>query len=233
MDDNIAGRAFTLYLCRHGESMTNIDGLPENSPLARYPPLSQRGERQAELLGGRFGDVPLSAVFSSGFERAAATAHSIIKKQPAGGCEKIFILPDLSECGELGDESSLEGLCERHPAVPAPDVTIPPLFPDTNRDGAWQYERAQGVFSYFAEHYSNGEYIAAVTHAGFLNYLVMAALGLHPQDKRYKMNFYNTGVTKIIFYVGGVSADGARCKIDYLNDAWHLRAENCPYLRGS
>ena len=72
-----------LYLVRHGESMGNA-GLADTlcDELKNDPPLTEKGERQADLLGRYFADLPLDALLASGMRRALQTAEAVRFYQP-------------------------------------------------------------------------------------------------------------------------------------------------------
>ncbi|GAB3973122.1 histidine phosphatase family protein [Streptomyces sparsus] len=80
-----------LWLARHGEATEDEHAL------------SERGRRQAELLGERFSRVPLSAVHHGPLHRAAETARLVGGRLPG--------VP-LHECEAAGDYL---------PHIPAPD----------------------------------------------------------------------------------------------------------------
>ncbi|MFN3598114.1 MAG: phosphoserine phosphatase PspA [Aquificaceae bacterium] len=65
-----------LYLVRHAESQWN--------PIGRYqglldPELSERGKKQAKLLGKHFKNITLHAVYSSPLKRTMQTALSLVE----------------------------------------------------------------------------------------------------------------------------------------------------------
>jgi probable phosphoglycerate mutase len=82
--------AATLVLVRHGESTWIVEGRFQGR---QDPPLSERGQRQADLVAARLGDphaastLPIPArppvgVWHSPLERARATAERIAHAQP-------------------------------------------------------------------------------------------------------------------------------------------------------
>jgi broad specificity phosphatase PhoE len=70
--------ALELILVRHGEQ--DIAGFP-NAPVgdAIDPPLSARGNKQAEAVGLRFSTQHIDVVYSSNLERAHETGHQIAR----------------------------------------------------------------------------------------------------------------------------------------------------------
>ena len=62
-----------LYIARHGESLGNT-----GEDTGPDPKLSQKGKKQASLLGERMKNVKLDAVFSSPLIRAVETAEATI-----------------------------------------------------------------------------------------------------------------------------------------------------------
>lgn len=67
----------TLYLVRHGETSWNLEG--------RYqghldPPLTERGQRQAEATAEQLAPLGLAAIYSSDLTRAYQTAVALAEK---------------------------------------------------------------------------------------------------------------------------------------------------------
>lgn len=71
-------RMMTFYVMRHGETELNRAGVFQGHMDV---PLSDKGRRQAELLGEALAGVRFDAVYSSDLSRAADTARAIMKHQ--------------------------------------------------------------------------------------------------------------------------------------------------------
>lgn len=70
-----------VYLIRHGEALSNVSdlgGLDRNSSNF----LTERGLKQAKLLGKRFKRMKINAIYSSDIPRAIQTAEAILKYHP-------------------------------------------------------------------------------------------------------------------------------------------------------
>lgn len=110
--------ACEIVLVRHGQSQPYVSGQP--FPLIDGhgdPVLSPRGEWQAERVGERLRDHPISAIYASSLTRTQQTAAPLAA---ARGLD-IAIDPDLREVF-MGDwEGGLfrEKAAEDHPAVAA------------------------------------------------------------------------------------------------------------------
>ena len=75
-----------LLLIRHGENdFVKTGKLPGQSAGIH---LNERGQKQAEALGGALKDVPLKAIYSSPLERAVETA------MPIAQARKLEIIPE-------------------------------------------------------------------------------------------------------------------------------------------
>ena len=70
----------TVLLVRHGRTTANAGGV-----LAGWTPgvrLDETGRGQAQALGRRLADVPLSAVVSSPLERCRETVAELLAERP-------------------------------------------------------------------------------------------------------------------------------------------------------
>ncbi len=66
-----------IYITRHGETLLNTLDCFQGSSDAPETYLTQRGIRQAELLGRRLQDTPIDLILSSPLKRAVDTASII------------------------------------------------------------------------------------------------------------------------------------------------------------
>ena len=85
-----------LYLVRHGEQQNAEHGLPDG-------PLSPRGKRQAQLLAGRIGGLPLTAAWHSPLQRASETAKIIAQRLPSIVPEPSALLFDCVPTGKTAE----------------------------------------------------------------------------------------------------------------------------------
>ncbi len=108
------------YAVRHGESLHNIKKSPSlNSSL------SPLGRQQALAVARRFGNLAISAIYSSPFTRCIETAQRLAERLRI----PIWIHPELFEFHNLppGTEADMElhpieDICRRHAGTrPCPD----------------------------------------------------------------------------------------------------------------
>lgn len=84
---------FYLYLIRHGQTPTNLDG--NTIGQTGDSPLTERGREQAQLLGERLAykdPISLDRIYSSDYVRAHETA-----KIATGNNQPIILVPELRE----------------------------------------------------------------------------------------------------------------------------------------
>ena len=94
-----AVKILDLYLVRHGESFGNTGGDKDFTDDRRFdPPLTPRGERQAQLLAEYFSALPIDAIFSSGLRRSVHTAHEVVMHQPENGAKQVEVHKVFTEC---------------------------------------------------------------------------------------------------------------------------------------
>ncbi len=105
-----------ILLIRHGQSAAYVEGQP--FPLVDGqgdPPLSPLGEWQAERLGERLADEPITAMYCSTLQRTAQTAAPTAARL---GLD-VTVVPDLREIhigvGEGGEFRRMAA--DGHPAV--------------------------------------------------------------------------------------------------------------------
>ncbi|RKN38888.1 histidine phosphatase family protein [Micromonospora endolithica] len=186
-----------LLLARHGEQEQDGAGL------------SERGRRQAVLLGERLSRVPLAAVHHGPLPRAAETAALVARSLPGVPVHAT----DLA-----GDH--------------LPHRTDPAGLPSAYArflDGLTEAERVDGprVTAAAARHFGRppdaGDVTElVVTHAFLVGWLVRDALDA-PEPRWLGLNPLNCGLTVIRY------TDGLPPRLVAFNDAAHLPAE----LRGT
>ncbi len=218
---------FELYLIRHGESRGNAGYGRDNLTLkeACDPVLTEKGISQAQAAGRHLADIDFDAFYSSGLLRAARTAGEIMKCQSKE--KKLNVFPQLTEVG-MGSEyagadiEELREFCPTAQRADGVDPTIPLISYSSHDDEAGLFDRAEQVVKYFCEKYKNGERIVAVSHAAFITYIVFYIMGFKNNMPKFDISFYNTGITRIIFYKEGTNPYGD-IVFEYINDTTHLK----------
>lgn len=203
----------TVYLIRHAEAEGNVGRRCHgwyNSLL------TQKGEKQAALVGERFQDVPLTAVYSSDLSRAKHTAMAVAK--PHGlPVQERQALREIN-MGDWEDKPWAE--------LPILSQELYDLW--CNRPwlchvpgGESIMESGQRAFAELrriaAGH--DGEEIAVVSHGSAIRGILTLAKGLRP-DQMMEVGWGdNTCVAKLLFDTdGGVT-------VEYANDNSHLPQE--------
>lgn len=228
MSERVPVKTLELYLIRHGETSGNAGTFRKPDEHEQDPYLNERGRRQADLVGKRMAALALDAVFASGLERAVDTAACIARQQPENGCRTVSILPILCENGVRADYPghSLAYYRQKYPVTVADGVDGDSLiFASEGFDDAALYAKGEQAIRYFCERFTHGEKVAAVAHGGFNTFLLLAAMRVRPEGMVFDVDFYNTGVTKIIFYDEHGGNYGEQTKVAFLNDTSHLYEE--------
>lgn len=218
-----------LYMVRHGESMGNVGRESELDEQLRHdPPLTEKGKKQADLLGRFFADFPLDALFASGMRRALQTAEAVRLHQPENGAKNVQVHKIFTECN-TGEDTIARTIKEINldfpNAVCAPetDVNEGIMFYGRDDSDAVLLERGKQAIDYLRARFHNGEKVMVAAHAAFNTFMLYAALGLSHEQK-FDPSFYNTGITKIIFFKQG-TARFADVYLEYMNSVPHLIAE--------
>ncbi len=216
-----------LYLIRHGESRGNAGYGRDDLTVkeSHDPVLTEKGIAQAQAAGKHLADIEFDAFYSSGLLRAARTASEIMNGQKEK--KELNILPELTEVG-VGPEyvgADIEEILEFCPTARRADGvenTAPLVCYSSHADEADVFERAERVVRYFCEKYKNGEKVVAVSHAAFITFIVFYIMGFKDNMPAFDISFYNTGITRIIFYKKGTNKYGD-IVFEYINDTAHLK----------
>lgn len=215
-----------LYLVRHGQSMSNAGSDGElNYEFKNDSPLSELGVKQAELLGEYFADLPLDCILASGLRRASRTAYEVAKRQPENGCKSVELHGIFTECG-TGEECEGRTIDEIRRDIPCAlcaegtDNTARIIQYSKDFTDAQLLERAQEAMDYILNRFHDGEKVMVAAHGAFNTFLLYAALGLSWQQI-FDPQYYNTGITKIIFYNDG-KGPWADIHLVYHNAVPHL-----------
>ncbi len=196
-----------LYIIRHGETYGNIngDGFTETD-------LTDNGLNQAFLLGERFKDERIDAIYTSNLIRAVKTGGEIHKYHKHANFN-IF-----TSLMEKGTDKDYTGLPDDVLLNIVPEAIVRERVPLGEEDQQKALERAKRVINTILSENDDNSNIVIVAHGMFNTYLILAAtgLGLIP-DFNFSQN--NTGVTLIRYlYEDGVK----KTKLTYVNDCTHL-----------
>lgn len=218
-------KAFEMYLIRHGETSSNAGKPRGEHEHAHDPGLTERGKCQAALVGKRMAALALDKVFASGLERAVETAAHIAAVQPEGGSQTVNILPILCETGVSEDYEGhpIAYFSGKYAAKKADGVEGDKLVvPSGSSDDAASFARGEEAIRYFTDRFVNGEKIAVVAHGAFNTFILLAAMSVRPENMAFDFDFFNTGVTRIVFYDENGGIYGEKARVAFLNDTSHL-----------
>jgi broad specificity phosphatase PhoE len=169
----VEGRV-SFYLLRHGESEGNREAVMQGRNPSR---LTARGLEQAREAGRWFRARAIDCVLSSPLERARATAQAVAE---AAGVQAVETAEALTEI-DIGifTNMSLSEARERHPALHARFLQESWEGVDGAERIADLYRRALSAWDLLLARAAGGKRsILAVTHSGFLQWLLRATLGL-------------------------------------------------------
>lgn len=203
----------TIYLVRHAEAEGNIGRRCHGHYDSR---LTRRGLQQAEVVGKRFADKHLDAVYSSDLWRARHTALAIAKPHNLPVIER----PALREI-YMGD-------WEDKPWAALP-IFEPPLYDQwCNRPWECRPPKGETIMEAGARALEemrriakdeDGKTIALVSHGSAIRGILTLALGLRDEDMMQVGWGDNTCVAKMIFH------DDGTIEVPYRNDNSHLPKE--------
>lgn len=201
----------TVYFIRHGTTDNNVKGVFQGSTNAV---LGARGLAQAESLGKRFADVPLTAVYSSPLERAMQTARGVCAQQP-------FEPTPVEGLREI-DGGLLEGRTNECNTAEYPVIMHalrhdPTHFNPPGGETARQvHERVSAAVTELVAHNPDRE-IAIVSH-GFALLCYLGCLDV-PFEKMESDIVSNSSVTCVDYF-----SDGTH-HVRYRNDVSHIPEE--------
>ncbi|CAN5152105.1 alpha-ribazole phosphatase [soil metagenome] len=187
-----------IYLIRHGQTRSNATRTTGTST----DPLSELGEKQAELIAGRFKDIPLDVIISSTYMRARQTGMAIAQHKDCPFEESHLFT-------EIKQPTELEGT-----PFDAPELLHIREFRHSNwgNEGVHHSDeenffdvqlRARKALTFLAQR-SEHE-IAVTTHGAFLRAMIEEILMgelLTPAittAMMHKLEMTNTGITVIGF----------------------------------
>lgn len=236
-----------LFIIRHGQSGNNA--LANIRDRSVDPPLTDLGERQAEMLGEyvargenqelsrettgntkyelRHG-LGITSLFTSPMYRSLQTVQPV--SRASGLAPRIWV--DIHEEGGMflnhgGDEGLVgyPGRTRSEILAEFPDYVLPTSFDET---GWWNKDhenpasllvRATKVSEQLREMAKTEDRVAIITHGAFMNALLNAIFGQISEGHMYYRH-HNTAISR--FYMDG---DG-RFEVLYLNSTVHLNPES-------
>jgi broad specificity phosphatase PhoE len=184
-----------LLIVRHGESVANAEGRMQGQ---RDYPLSEAGERQAELLGRFLGNAGFrfDAAYTSPLTRARSTALALTT---ALGLPEAELTPELAEL----HAGSLQGLtraeiAERFPGFLQRGVTE---LGDFSEYGGESYAdvqlRVQSLVARWqVRHRHDAHRVLAVAHGG-TNFHLVKVLVCEPVPRVMSLKFGNCTATLV------------------------------------
>ena len=236
-----------LFIIRHGQSGNNA--LANIRDRSVDPPLTDLGERQAEMLGEyvargenqelsrettgntkyelRHG-LGITSLFTSPMYRSLQTVQPV--SRASGLAPRIWV--DIHEEGGMflnhgGDEGLVgyPGRTRSEILAEFPDYVLPTSFDETgwwnkdHEDPASILVRATKVSEQLREMAKTEDRVAIITHGAFMNALLNAIFGQISEGHMYYRH-HNTAISR--FYMDG---DG-RFEVLYLNSTVHLNPES-------
>ena len=236
-----------LFIIRHGQSGNNA--LANIRDRSVDPPLTDLGERQAEMLGEyvargenqelsrettgntkyelRHG-LGITSLFTSPMYRSLQTVQPV--SRASGLAPRIWV--DIHEEGGMflnhgGDEGLVgyPGRTRSEILAEFPDYVLPTSFDETgwwnkdHEDPASLLVRATKVSEQLKEMAKTEDRVAIITHGAFMNALLNAIFGQISEGHMYYRH-HNTAISR--FYMDG---DG-RFEVLYLNSTVHLNPES-------
>lgn len=191
-----------LYVLRHGDAAHTPYTYGVNKPL------TELGREQARAAGAALRGHGITHIYSSTVQRARETAAIVAA---------VLALPvEHSDAWAEHLIPAIEGMTlaevrERQPRL-APDRTDEPWWERDFGPGGESfpamYERARGAWDAFVHrHGATGDTPLLVTHGGFADFFLQAALGIRPTRPLFQ--FRNTGLAVI-------NAEGGAAQIELL-----------------
>ncbi len=149
-------------------------------------PLSEEGEKQAEIAGSVLANVPFEAVYASPLLRARQTAARV-----ASGRCPVFLLEELTEMdGGDWDGMAFEEIYARYPAYfDRNGLPVPPPGGESDENGRIRVQRALGMIASQTQSCA-----AVVSHAGISRVLLCDLLGM-PLRKKKQIHQPYAGIT--------------------------------------
>lgn len=199
-----------LYLIRHGETDSNVNGLLHGFTDV---PLNATGRRQAELIAQRVSEMPhLDRIIASPLQRALHTAEAIVRVTGL----PLEIHEGLREMN-FGDAEGepFERVGERYPEISyrfldPSDLDVRYPNGESRREF---FARIESTIDEIATRYL-GEDLVLVSHGGLISATLTLLVKEHPNNWRDRP-IKNTSLTHI-----ELASEGPMAHL--INDAVHL-----------
>jgi len=206
-----------IYFVRHGESVENVTGIFTDGDA----PLTEIGQKQANLVARRFKNLPIDIVYSSKFTRAGQTAEAI------ADCNnfKIKVLDFVHEYSHYAKEHLNKNRSDEDLVIH--NKLIKEAWKNNDIKTSFGGESIEDVMyriKQLVEFINNSEHvhIVVVSHKNFFGKLLGAVLTGNYFDAKTIINLQrhlsmsNTGLT--VFNVGSDN----KWKLQQWNDDAHL-----------
>lgn len=206
-----------LFILRHAQTDLNADGKIQGETDAK---LNQQGRKQAKKLAKRLSRFyQLDQVYASPYPRAQETAQLVAQRFGIG----YDVNADLAELnfGKINNQRFIDlatiqpdyyAQVNRVYAADPGENIVKPSFPQGESTTEIQ-ERIQRFTQKLLEQH-RGECVAAVSHGGFIKYMLAYYAGI-PLDKPIFLFIENTSISVVDFYQN-------RAILMALNDFGHL-----------
>lgn len=207
-----------LYLIRHGEAYSNVDGVIGGMQADRG--LTERGFAQAHALAERLamGEIPAEVLYASTLPRARQTAEIVADalKLPVAWDDELHELrPGESDGMHISEaRTRYEGFRRFL------DDLYTPIAPGAESWGIFQ-ARVSAVLERLTRQHA-GQNIVVVAHGGVIEVSFLHFLGLGPQARtRAAFHGRNTAITHWSHQESGGRLEW---RLVAHNDHYHLRA---------
>lgn len=148
-----------IVLMRHGETVRNLHGLFQGQA---DEPLHEIGVGRFQKLANAIHDLPLPAIYCSGFRRAIACARIL------GGARAVAPVIDLSlgerNLGEFDGRPKADVIAER-PRI-REELMAPAFRPPAGESGTECIERFRHAFDVIAANLPGAVTAIAISHGG-------------------------------------------------------------------
>jgi broad specificity phosphatase PhoE len=206
----------SVILVRHGEQAVPDQGQGATRDQWVDPPLSERGVRQAEAVGGGLASEAIDVVYASPLERASETGRAIadhhgLDVQIVAELREIELFRDLPEGKSLleaVDPLLLRGVRERFVRERRWDV-----YPYGETGDELRHRVVMAVEGIIAT--NPGSTVVVACHGGVINSYVGSVLGITDEDMWFRPN--HASVHRVV-------AHRDRRVVRSLNEVHHLRA---------
>lgn len=211
----------TLYLIRHGETDYNLRRAVQGRRIDA--PLNATGRAQAEQLGARFEDVPLTALYASPLVRARETAAAIGAHHPG---LPVTLDPDLEEMSWGVLEGAAESAETRAAFAQMYARWAQGDYDARLDEGESILEvqaRALRAWHRIVEAEAGGT-VAVVTHGRLIRVLLASVLPAYGLARMHDLYHANTSVNRLVVQHGAVRADLLNCTAHLADEAAEARA---------